>query len=258
MAANGSGSSAAVMTNPEIHVFPSLEELSRAAAEELAALANAARPPDSPPFAAALSGGSTPKHFYELLATPEFSSKAPWPRVHLFQVDERCVPPDDPRSNFRMMREAMLQKIPAAHFHRMAAEQEDREAASAAYADDLRRTLGAAPAEWPRLDVIYLGMGDDGHTASLFPDTLALAERERAVCPNYVAKLDMYRLTLTLPVLNAAKRAIFMVSGAGKAEMLRQVLRAPAGAPAQYPAQLVKPSSGSIAWYLDQAAAARL
>lgn len=246
------------MMKPEIRVFPSLDDLSRAAAEELAALADAVHPTRPAPFAAALSGGSTPKHFYELLATPEFSGKVPWPRVHLFQVDERCVPPDDPRSNFRMINETMLRKIPAPHFHRMAAERENLTAASASYAAELRQTLGTQPADWPRLDVIYLGMGDDGHTASLFPDTTALAERERAVCPNFVPKLNMHRLTLTLPVLNAAQRIIFMVSGAGKAEMLRQVLRAPAGAPAQYPAQLVKPSGGGVAWYVDQAAAARL
>ncbi|HEV2500400.1 MAG TPA: 6-phosphogluconolactonase [Terriglobia bacterium] len=244
-----------MMTNPEVRVFKDLNELSRAAAEEFTSLAQA---PPSKAFAAALSGGSTPKRFCELLAMPEFSAKIPWPRVHLFQVDERCVPPDDPRSNYRMMREAMLAAIPAVHFHRMATEEPDRSAASAQYAAEIRETLGTASGEWPRLDVIYLGMGDDGHTASLFPGTTALAERRVAVCPNYVAKLDMNRLTLTLPVLNAAKRVIFLVAGAGKAEMLRQVLRAPASAPAEYPAQLVQPESGSVTWYLDQAAAARL
>ncbi|MGH9343235.1 MAG: 6-phosphogluconolactonase [Terriglobia bacterium] len=245
------------MTNTEIQVFPDLDELSRAAAEEFASLAQTSSSP-SKPFAAALSGGSTPQRFYELLATPECSSKIPWPRVHLFQVDERCVPPDDPRSNYRMMREAMLERIPSAHFHRMAAEEPDRDAASARYAAEIRQILGAGSEEWPRFGVIYLGMGDDGHTASLFPDTAALTERQLAVCPNYVAKLSMYRLTLTLPVLNAAKRVIFLVSGAGKAEMLRQVLRTPRSASPQYPAQLVQPESGAVAWYLDKAAAAGL
>lgn len=243
------------MTRPEIHIYSDLDDLSRAAAQELISLAQAAPSSGSPPFAAALSGGSTPKHFYELLATPEFSTRMPWPRVHLFQVDERCVPPDDPRSNYRMMREAMLSAVPA-QFHRMDAEDPDRNAASARYAADLRRTLDANSGEWPRLDVIYLGLGEDGHTASLFPETAALAERSLAVCPNYVAKLDMYRLTLTLPVLNAAKRVIFMVSGAGKAEMLREILQP--SAPVRYPAQWVQPESGSVTWYVDKAAAAGL
>lgn len=242
------------MTNPEIRVFQNLDELSQAAAKELVMLTHAALP--TKPFAAALSGGSTPKRFYELLATPEFSVQMPWPRVHLFQVDERCVPPDDPRSNYRMMREAMLGAVPAAQFHRMAAEEPDRDAASARYAADIRRTLRAGSGQWPRMDVIYLGLGEDGHTASLFPETSALAERNLAVCPNYVAKLDMYRITLTLPVLNAAKRVIFLASGAGKADMLRQVLKTTP--PSRYPAQLVAPESGTLAWYLDKGAAAGL
>lgn len=243
------------MTNPAIQIFPDLDALSRAAAQELISLAQAAPSSGSAPFAAALSGGSTPKYFYELLATPECSPQMPWPRVHLFQVDERCVPPDDSRSNYCMMREAMLGAVPA-QFHRMEAEDPDRNAASARYAADLRRTLGAGTGEWPRLDVIYLGLGEDGHTASLFPETTALAERGLAVCPNYVAKLDMYRLTLTLPVLNAAKRVIFLVSGAGKAEILREVLKP--SVPARYPAQLVQPESGAVVWYVDKAAAAGL
>jgi 6-phosphogluconolactonase len=243
------------MSTPDLRVFADLEELSRAAAQEFASLAAQPRA-GGKPFSAALSGGSTPKRFYELLAAPELS--IPWSRVHLFQVDERCVPPDDPRSNYRMMREALLDRLPAAHFHRMAAEREDRDVAAGDYAAELRSVLGTLPGEWPRLDVIYLGMGDDGHTASLFPGTTALDERRLAVCSNYVAKLDMYRLTLTLPVLNAAARVIFLVSGAGKAEMLHQVLRAPASTPPQYPAQLVKPERGSVAWYVDHAAAADL
>ena len=240
------------MPKAEIRVFKDLEHLSHGAAEEFAGLA--AQTP-SGPFAAALSGGSTPKPFYELLAAPEFSGRIPWPAVHLFQVDERCVAPDDARSNFRMMREAMLDRIPGIHFHRMAAEQADREAAAKSYETELRATLETAPGAWPGFDVIYLGMGDDGHTASLFPGTGALEERRLAVCANYVPKFDMFRLTLTLPVLNAGARVIFLVAGSKKAERLRDVLSAPSTNPPKYPAQLVQPMDGTVAWYLDEAAA---
>ncbi|MGH9395574.1 MAG: 6-phosphogluconolactonase [Terriglobia bacterium] len=242
------------MPTPEIRVFKNLEELSRGAVEEFVTLARQSHPGGAP-FSAALSGGSTPKRFYELLATGEFSSQAPWQRIELFQVDERCVPPDDARSNYKMMREALLDRIPGIHFHRMAAGQPDRDAAARSYAAELRSALGAQPRGWPRLDVIYLGMGDDGHTASLFPGTPALDEMELAVVPNYVPKFEMYRLTLTLPVLNAAGRVVFLVSGAGKAERLRQALRTPSGATPPFPSQLVNPEHGAVAWYVDEAAA---
>jgi len=243
------------MPAPEIRVFKDLETLSRAAAAEFTALAAQAKP-QGKPFAAALSGGPTPKRFYELLATPEFSGKIPWPRVHLFQVDERCVPPDDVESNYRMMRQAMIERIPlpAANFHRMPAEQPDHEGAARRYESELRETLGAPPPAWPSFDLVYLGLGDDGHTASLFPGTAALEERERAVCPNYVEKLKMFRLTLTLPVLNAAQKVIFLVAGVGKAETLRQILRPPAAWP-RLPAQRIQPVQGTVSWYLDEAAA---
>ncbi len=243
------------MPEPRILVFKNLDELSQAAAREFSSLATQSAAANGL-FTVALSGGSTPKEFYQLLATPAF--KIPWTRVHLFQVDERCVPPDHPQSNYKMIREALLDRapLPAANFHRMAAEQPDREAAAENYATELRKTVGAGPGEWPRLDVIFLGMGEDGHTASLFPGTAALNERERAVCPNYVEKLKMYRLTLTLPTLNAAARAVFLVAGEAKAETVRQVLRSTDGTP-PFPSQRIQPAYGSVTWYLD-AAAARL
>ncbi|MGH9405807.1 MAG: 6-phosphogluconolactonase [Terriglobia bacterium] len=240
------------MPSPEVRVFKDLEELSRQAAEDFV---NTVERSDlsARPFAAALSGGSTPQRFCELLASRGVS--LPWPRLHLFQVDERCVPPDDPRSNYRMLREAMLDRLPGVQFHRMQAEWPDREAAAASYENDLRTTLGTESGAWPHLDVIYLGLGEDGHTASLFPETAALAERRLAVCANFVPKLNMYRITLTLPVLNAAARVVFLVSGAGKAEILRQVLRTPAPPASLLPAQLVQPSGSAPTWYVDEAAA---
>lgn len=246
------------MPAPAIRVFKDLDELSREAATEFSSLASRGQP-EGKPFCVALSGGHTPKRFYEFLATPEFATKIPWDRVQLFQVDERCVPPGDGQSNYRMMREAMLSHLPAAdkHFHRMIAERPDRDGAAADYAADLRTTLRTPAHEWPRLDLIFLGMGDDGHTASLFPGSAALEERQRAVYPNWVEKLGMWRLTLTLPVLNAASRVIFLVAGEEKAERLRDVLH-PANDAARFPAQLVQPLEGTVAWYLDQAAAQQL
>ncbi|MGH9444534.1 MAG: 6-phosphogluconolactonase [Terriglobia bacterium] len=241
-----------------VRVFEDLEALSRAAAEEFSNLAKQ-KAGAGTAFTAALSGGSTPKEFYQLLATPEFSATTPWLNIHLFQVDERCVPADSPQSNYKMIREAMLDQIPMAlsNFHRIPAEEADRESASDRYAADLRRTVGASQAQWPQLDLLYLGMGDDGHTASLFPGTAALEENTRAVCPNWVEKLSMWRITLTRPVLNAAARVIFMVSGAQKAEMLRQVLQDVRDSP-RFPAQLIHPENGTLAWYLDRSAASLL
>ena len=243
------------MPAPEIRVFKDLEALSRAAAATFTAVSSRARH-NGRALTAALSGGSTPKRFYELLATPEFSRGIPWPDVHLFQVDERCVPPDDIESNYRMMREAMLDHIPLpdGNFHRMAAEQSDRETAARNYEAELRKITGASAPAWPSLDLICLGTGDDGHTASLFPGTTALDERERAVCPNYVDKLKMFRMTLTFPVLNSAAKVIFVVAGSGKAEVVRKILH-PSSAAILFPAQRIQPRQGDLSWYLDEGAA---
>lgn len=177
-----------------------------------------------------------------------------WTNVHLFQVDERCVPPDDVESNYRMIRHAMLETspLPEENFHRMAAERPDRDKAAREYAGELSRVLNPAPGEWPRLDLIFLGMGPDGHTASLFPGSPALGERTEWVVANFVAKLNSFRLTLTLPVLNAAAHVIFLIAGEDKAETLRQVLEGPDG---QFPAQLINPSRGRLSWFLDKSAA---
>lgn len=239
------------MPKQQIRIFENLEALSRHAAAcfaERAAKATSSGRPST----CALSGGSTPRRLYEILAEPD--CQIDWRNVHLFQVDERCVPPDDAESNYRMIREALLSKIkiPSANFHRMAAEGPDREAAARDYAAELARVLRPSGEELPRLDLILLGMGNDGHTASLFPGSAALGETRLWVAANYSPRLGKFRLTLTYPVLNAAKEVIFLVSGGDKAETLRQVLEGP---PGKFPAQGVQPSSGHPTWFVDKAAA---
>ena len=245
------------MSEVEIQIFPTLEELSRAAAGHFATFACWCAL-ERRIFSVALSGGKTPQTFLRLLASSEFSGRIPWENTHIFQVDERCVPPDHPESNYRMIHESLLAPVPkaAANFHRMKAEQLDREAACAEYARELEKTMAPAKDRAPRFDLIMLGMGPDGHTASLFPGSNALAESGRWVCPNYVEKLQAHRLTLTFPVLNAASEVVFLVLGSDKAEALHQVLEGPRN-PDHYPAQGVHPEEGKAAWYVD-AAAARL
>ena len=239
--------------SPEIRVFEDLQQLSWAAATRLEELARV-KAIEKKPLSVALSGGSTPKLLFELLASPNFQGRVRWPNLHLFQVDERCVPPDDPQSNYRMIRQALLEAVPlpAENFHRMAAERPDREQAAREYAEEIRRILRPPPGEWPRLDLIFLGMGADGHTASLFPGSPALEERAAWVAPNFAARLNSYRLTLTLPVLNAAAHVIFLVAGADKAETLREGREGPEG---QFPAQLIQPARGRLSWFLDESAA---
>ena len=242
--------------SPEVRIFDGLEPLSWAAATHLEEQARV-KAIEKKPFSVALSGGSTPKLLFELLASPTFQGRVRWPNLQLFQVDERCVPPDDPQSNYRMIRHALLESVPLPeeNFHRMAAERPDREQAAREYAQELARVLRPAPEQWPRLDLIFLGMGPDGHTASLFPGSAALEERAAWVAPNFAPKLNSFRLTLTLPVLNAAAHVIFLVAGADKAETLRQALEGPKG---QFPAQLIQPASGRLSWFLDESAAHRL
>ena len=244
------------MVKPEIKIFPDLEHLSWAAATRFEELARI-KALEKQPFTAALSGGSTPKRLFELLGSPTFAGRVRWQNVYLFQVDERCVPPDDPRSNYRMIRQALLDHtpLPQENFHRLAGEKSDLEQACRQYEEQMARVLLPPASGWPRLELVLLGMGPDGHTASLFPGTAALEEQKAWVCPNYVEKLKTHRLTMTLPVLNTAANIIFMVSGADKADVLRAVLEGP---PGQFPAQRVQPVSGRLSWFLDEAAAHRL
>ena len=245
----------AMSLNAEIRVFPNADELNRATAE-LFVQAAQRRLGAGGLFCAALSGGSTPRRLYQLLADSDFARRIPWDATHLFQVDERSVPPDHPESNFRMIRETMLSRapLPGEHFHRMAAESQDLEEAARRYSEEIADVLRPGPSEWPQFDFVLLGLGPDGHTASLFPDTAALEERERWVVPNRVEKLGTWRLTLTFPVINSAAETIFLVAGADKAEILRRVLRPTSPADA-LPAQRINPAKGQLYWYLDQPAA---
>jgi len=204
-------------------------------------------------FAVALSGGSTPRAVYSLLASPEFRRRIDWPRIHLFWGDERCVPPDHPDSNFRMVRETLLAEagIPPENIHRMMGEQEPA-AAAAAYEAALRKFFSAA--ERPRFDLILLGLGEDGHTASLFPGSAALSEDKRWVAVAYVERLRAHRLTLTFPVINAAAQVTFLVSGASKHAIVKQLLGAGAEA-ADFPAAKVRPVDGKLTWLITQDAA---
>lgn len=217
-------------------------------------------------FAVALAGGSTPRATYALLATEEFAARVDWPRVHIFWGDERCVPPDHPDSNYRMAREALLDHVPlpARNVHPIQGEIDPEEAA-ADYERTLRSFFARNPngkeirgdGSTPRFDLALLGMGKNGHTASLFPGAVALHERKRWVVVNYVEKLSAWRITLTPVAINAAADVAFVVSGAGKAERLRHVLTGPYR-PDVLPAQIVRPDCGRLLWLIDAAAAALL
>lgn len=242
-----------------IEVLATAADLFHAAAEEFVRAARTAIGAQGR-FTAALSGGSTPKALYSLLASnyPTF----PWNRVFLFFGDERHVPPTDPESNYRMVNESLLTKIaiPSENVFRVPAENPDAAAAAADYESQLRSFFGLRSAqptvEFPRFDLILLGMGPDGHTASLFPDSAALDEQSRLVVANWVAKFNTHRITFTFPVLNHAVEAMFMASGADKADMVHQVLEGRSTPP--LPSQRVQPSDGKLLWMLDEAAAAKL
>lgn len=241
----------------EVRVFPSAGRVQRAAAEIFAdAAVEAGRARGR--FTVALAGGSTPRGAYELLAREPLRGRVPWADVHVFWGDERHVPPDHPDSNYRMAREALLAHVPLTegNVHRIPAENPDTSATAATYEQTLRRLFTTSAGRAPRFDLILLGMGPDGHTASLFPGGRAVEERERLVVAEHVEGVGGWRITLTLPVLNAAARVVFLVTGAEKAAALATVL-GPEGARSGLPAALVRPSEGRLSWLVD-APAARL
>jgi 6-phosphogluconolactonase len=241
----------------EIRTLTTPQELFEAAAEVVVQTANASVE-QSGRFTIALSGGSTPKSLFNLLATNARTS-LPWDRTFFFWGDERHVPPTDAESNYRMADEAMLSKIPvaAANVFRVPAENPDAGAAAEAYEQTLRKFFALPPGQMPRFDLILLGMGPDGHTASLFPGTAALAEKSRLVVANWVEKFKTHRITFTLPVLNAARCIAFLVSGTDKAPALKAVLEGDAPGE-QYPSKLVEPTDGKLLWLVDRAAASEL
>ena len=208
----------------------------------------------------AISGGNTPKTTFELLANPEhpFLNRMPWQGLELFWVDERTVPPDHPESNFRMTRETLLDHVGLRpdQIHRIQGELEP-EVAAAEFEYDLRRTFRLEGAEAPRFDIIALGMGDDGHTASLFPHTDAIHEMGRLVVANQVPQKDTWRVTLTWPVINHAREVFFLIEGDAKAPVLKEVFTGPRDVES-LPSQLIWPASGILTLILDKAAAAQL
>ena len=239
---------------PRILTFPTAAQASRASAERFAELAVAAVA-ERGRFTVALSGGTTPRAVYAMLAQEPLRSSIPWERVHLFWGDERCVPPGHVRSNFRMANEAFVSLVPIPHanVHRMRGEIEPERAAEE-YAMELAAEFGAGI---PRFDLVHLGLGTDGHTCSLFPFAPLLLERGRTVATALFGPLGEPRITLTLPVVNAAAQVEMLAPGGDKAAVVKKVLEGPRD-PVRVPAQGVRPATGEMVWLLDRAAAARL
>ena len=242
-------------STPSVRVFDDPEQVAREAAGLFVRLSIEAVS-ERGSFSVALSGGTTPRRVYELLASDDYLTQVTWANVHVFFGDERTVPPDHADSNYRMANEALLSLValPAENVHRIDGVG-DAAANASQYESELREFFGDAA--WPRLDLVMLGMGDDGHTASLFPGTTALAEERAWVVANWVEKFQTWRITLTAPAINAARRVLFLVTGAAKAERLREVLRGERDT-ARLPSQLIHPRDGTLEWFVDRAAAEKL
>jgi 6-phosphogluconolactonase len=208
-------------------------------------------------FTFALAGGSTPKKLYGLLASEPYRDQINWALVEIFWSDERCVPPDSEDSNYHLAEEVLLSKvpIPANQIHRMPADTADQDAAALAYTEEIQRVFGTNGI--PRFDLLQLGMGPEGHTASLFPHLAALKELRRLVMPVSVPKPPPQRLTFTPLLLNAAVHVLFLVTGQDKADAVQAILEGENN-PDEYPAQLIWPPEGEVTWMLDTAAASKL
>jgi 6-phosphogluconolactonase len=218
-------------------------------------------------FTVALSGGSTPRAMFSILAAEPFLETVPWSSIYFFWGDERSVPPDHADSNYLMAYETLLSKVavPEENIFRIPAELEDHDRAAREYSTTLTefflkraaRSKTAPLSNFPRFDLVLLGMGPDGHTASLFPHTAALDVTDQAAASNYVEKLQTHRITLTVPTINNARNVTFVVAGADKAEALKQVLQGELQT-ALYPSQLIRPKKGTLLWLTDEAAAGLL
>jgi 6-phosphogluconolactonase len=237
-----------------LSIFPDLETLSQAAAGlvvkrcKLAVEAQAR-------FSIVLSGGSTPRRTYELLGTAPYRDQIAWQSVHVFWGDERCVPSSDPRSNAKMAYDVLLDKVPIPQLQiRPVRCSEDPSRAAKDYEDVLRTFFHDQP---PRFDLVLLGLGGDGHTASLFPGTPALKEDERWVAEVFTPGQDFQRITLTVPIINAAAAVAFIVSGSEKAQALHQVREGDVD-PEHFPAQLISPVNGQLIWLVDEKAASHI
>lgn len=235
-----------------IVVTPDAEGLAHRAAQTFVGRARDAATAGQ--FTVALSGGSTPSALFDMLTRPQYRDEAPWDRTQVFFSDERFVPPDSPESNYRMAHETLLSRVPIPDrfVHRVPTVDITPEESAALYEEGVRRVDQVGPAETPSLDLILLGLGPDGHCASLFPDTEALTVQDHLVAANFVPALNSWRVTFTYPLINAARCVMFLVQGAEKAEILARVLSGD-----DLPAARVRPQ-GELIWIVDEAAASRL
>jgi 6-phosphogluconolactonase len=241
----------------QIIVCKDLDDLSSKVATEFVTLTNKFVQ-SAGKFTVCLAGGDTPRSLYTLLATDPYGNKIPWEHCHFFWTDERCVPPDHPDSNYRMAREALLAKVPVPEdqIYRMPAERPP-DIAALKYEATLRAHFNLRGGNFPRFDLVLLGLGVDGHMASLFPGSDALEVKDRSVVSTYVDSLKTHRLTLTLPVLKRAANVFSFVSGPSKAEIVARVLEPSQGAE-PFPAERVKPEQGRLVWFVDRVAAQHL
>jgi len=243
----------------EVEVLPDAAAITKRAVEEFLKAVQEAVAKNGT-FTVALSGGSTPKALYSMLADDAtLRSKIPWPKLHFFFGDERHAPPDSPESNFRMAQEALFSKgvVEPEQITRMRGEYADAEKAALEYEQALRAYFKLKDGEYPRFDLVLVGMGEEGHCLSLFPGTKALHASPRIVVRNWVGKLFTERITLTAEAVNQANRVLFLVTRSDKALALKAVLEGPYE-PEQLPAQLIQPVSGTLLWLVDQAAASKL
>jgi 6-phosphogluconolactonase len=248
-----------VTATRDVVVLPDAAAVTRRAAEEFLQSATESVAQKGF-FTIALAGGSTPRALYTLLSDePTFRSKIPWEKIHFFFGDERHAPPDSPESNFRMANESLFSKglVKPEQITRIKGEYPDTEKAALEYEQAIRAYFKLKDGEYPRFDLVLLGMGDEGHTLSLFPGTRALHASNRIVVRNWVGKLFTERITLTVPAANQANRAIFLVTRADKALALKAVLEGPYE-PEQLPAQFIQPANGKLLWLVDQAAGSKL
>jgi 6-phosphogluconolactonase len=245
--------------NTEVRILPDDEAITTRAAQKFVEIA-AAAVKERGSFSVALSGGSTPKALYSLLVSdPALRAQIPWDKMFVFFGDERHVAPDDALSNFHMASEAMFSKSPLKpeQVFRIKGEYPEAEQAAKEYEQDIRSHFKLSEGQFPRFDLVFLGMGDEGHVASLFPGTKALHENRRIVVHNWVGKVLMDRITLTVPAINNAANIISLVKGAEKANALTAILER-VYEPEQLPAQLIQPVNGDLLWLVDAAAGSML
>jgi len=245
--------------SPEIRIAHDSQAWAAAAAELVHALGREAVRVNGR-FLIALSGGSTPEALYRALTSPAFADRFDWSRTIFFFSDERGVPPDDPRSNYALADKTLFTplNIPSSQIYRMTGESRDPQAAASEYEQQLRRVSNTLPSNYPTLDLVLLGLGEDGHTASLFPGSPALRDNQSLIAVTQSPKDPPTRLTMTLGVINQASVVLFLVTGAGKAGVVRAILDPKTEAERQLPASLVAPEEGRLIWLLDLAVAAEL